>query len=307
MSAANLSSFSSEISAIATKASASVVTVHGSGRSRRSPSGIVWRPGLVVTTDSTLQRDEDLQIMLPDGSKVPATLKGRDGSTDLALLACDTGKAPAIAFGETGARLGELVLTIGRTAHTGPIVTMGIVSGVSGEWQTWQGGKLEEFVRLDASVYPTSLGGAVFNSEGAALGIVSGGLSRSSMLVITRKTVDRVAEALATKGRIARGYIGIGLQTVAIPQALKKQLDITQDSGIMALSVEENGPAAKAGIMMGDVLVSIGNHPITGAEALHAVLDPSSVGKQFRVVILRGAARHQADVTIGERPAKTAE
>ena len=75
----------------------------------------------------------------------------------------------------------------------------------------------------------------------------------------------------------------------------------------MALSVEENGPAAKAGIMMGDVLISIGNHAITGAESLHAVLDPSSVGKQFSVAILRGAARHQAEVTIGERPVKTAE
>jgi S1-C subfamily serine protease len=184
---------------------------------------------------------------------------------------------------------------------------MGIVSGVSGEWQTWQGGKLDEFIRLDASVYPTSIGGAVCNSEGAALGIVAGGLSRSSVLVITRKTIERVAEALATKGRIARGYIGIGLQTVAIPQALKKQFGITQDSGIMALSVEENGPAAKAGLMMGDVLISANNHPITGAESLHAVLDPGSVGKQFKVVILRGATRHEIDITIGERPAKTAE
>ena len=213
MSTANFSAFSSEISSIATKASTAVVTVHGSGRTRRSPSGIVWRTGLVVTTDSGLQRDEDLQVTLPDGSKVPATLKGRDASTDLALLACDTGNAPAIIFGKTAARLGELILTIGRTAHTGPIITMGVVSGVSGEWQTWHGGKLDEFVRLDASVYPTSIGGAVITSEGAALGIVAGGLSRSSVLVITRKTIDRVAEALATRGRIARGYIGIGLQT----------------------------------------------------------------------------------------------
>jgi S1-C subfamily serine protease len=184
---------------------------------------------------------------------------------------------------------------------------MGIVSGVSGEWQTWQGGKLDEFVRLDASVYPTSIGGAVCSSEGAALGIVAGGLSRSSVLVITRKTIDRVADALATRGRIARGYIGIGLQTVAIPPALKKQFGIEQDSGIMTLSVEENGPAAKAGIMMGDVLIAADNRPITGAESLHAILDPGSVGKKFKIAILRGAGRHEVDVTIGERPAKTAE
>jgi S1-C subfamily serine protease len=303
----NLSQFSNELAAIAAKASASVVTVHGSHRQRLSSSGIVWRNGFVVTTHAGLHRDEDLHVSLPDGTKVAATLKGRDASTDLALLACDTGSAAPVAVSQSPARLAELVLTVGRTAHTGPIVTMGIVSGVAGEWQTWRGARLDEFVRLDASIYPTSIGGAVLNSQGEAFGIVAGGLSRSSVLVITRKTIERVAETLATKGRIARGYIGVGLQTVAIPQALKKQFNIAQEAGIMALSVEENGPAAKAGIMMGDVLISIDNRPVADVETLHAALDPASVGKQLGVVILRGASRHELSVTIGERPVKTSE
>jgi len=302
----NLTALSGELVSIAAKASASVVSIHSHGRSRMSPAGIVWRKDLVLTADSTLRRDEGIQVTLPDGTRVPAELKGRDPSTDLALLACDTGGAPPLEFSDQAARLGELIITAGRTTETGPIVTFGMVSGVAGEWQSWRGVKLDEFVRLDVSIYPTSIGGAVVNTEGRAIGIVSGGLSRSSVLVITRRTIDRVAEALATKGRVARGYIGIGLQTVAIPQALRTQFAIEQETGVMALSVEEKGPAAVAGMMMGDVLIAIDNHPVTDAEALHSILDPSSVGKQVSVVILRGADRHELRANIAERPPRSA-
>jgi S1-C subfamily serine protease len=303
----SLTAFSNELSAIAAKTSASVVTIHTHRRHRMSPSGIIWDKGLIITTDSGLRRDENLSVTLPDGTHVAAELKGRDPSTDLALLACDTGTAAQLSFSDQPARLAEIILTVGRTTGTGPIVTTGIVSGIAGEWQSWRGAKLDEFVRLDASIYPTSIGGAVVNSEGNALGIVSGGLSRSSVIVITRRTIDRVAEALNTRGRVARGYIGIGLQPVAIPQALKTKFNIEQETGIMALSVEENGPAAQAGMMMGDVLIALNNRPVTGADALHAALDPTSVGQQFTAVILRGADRHELPVTIGERPSKSGE
>ena len=271
-----------------------------------SSSGIVWRPGLIVTSDAGLRRDEDIRVLLPDGSSVNATLKGRDPSTDLALLACDTGKTVPAAFGTTTAKLGELVFTVGRTVDTGPIVTMGVVSGVAGEWRTWRGTKLDEFVRLDANIYPTSVGGAVVDSSGGLLGIVAGGLSRSSVLAITRRTIERVAEALSSKGRVARGYIGVGVQPVAIPSALRQQLKIEQETGVMALSVEDGGPAAQAGIMMGDVLVTLDGHAVTSPEALHAVLDPSSVGKKISASILRGGALQQVTIAVAERPVKNA-
>jgi len=299
-----LSDLSSEISSAVSVASSTVVTVLG--RPRMSSSGIVWRPGLIVTSDAGLRRDEDIRVLLPDGSSVNATLKGRDPSTDLALLACDTGKTVPAAFSTTTAKLGELVFTVGRTVDTGPIVTMGVVSGVAGEWRTWRGTKLDEFVRLDANIYPTSVGGAVVDSSGSLLGIVAGGLSRSSVLAITRRTIERVAEALSSKGRVARGYIGVGVQPVAIPSALRQQLKIEQETGVMALSVEDGGPAAQAGIMMGDVLVTLDGHAVTSPEALHAVLDPSSVGKKISASILRGGALQQVTIAVAERPVKNA-
>ena len=299
-----LTDFSNDLANAVERASASVVAVHG--RRRLPSSGVIWRPGFIVTSESALRRDEEITVTLPGGERVPATLKGRDATTDLALLACETGPAAAANFSQSALRAGQIVLTVGRTADTGPIATMGIVSGVSGEWQTWRGGKLDRFARLDVSVYPTSIGGAVVDAAGAILGIVSGGLSRSSVIAITRGTWERVAEALSTKGRIARGYLGVGLQAVAIPQAVQDELKLTQNTGVMTLSVEPDGPGGRAGLLMGDVLLALGGHATTSVETLHAALDPASVGKQLPLSILRGGALHSLSVTVAERPVKGA-
>lgn len=295
-----LSDLSRDLASAVERAASCVVAVHG--RPRISASGIVWRPGLVLTADAALRREEDIRVTLPDGTTTSATLKGRDASTDLALLACDTGAATPAVFTTNAAKVGHIVVTAGRTTDTGPIATMGMVSGVSGEWQAWRGGKLDEFVRLDISLYPTSVGGAVADPEGNLLGMVAAGLSRSSVLVITRATIERVAQALLTKGRISRGYLGIGLQPVAIPESVKQQLKISQNTGIMALNVADDGPGARAGMLMGDVILSLGGREIPSVEALHAALDPSTVGKELPLSILRGGAPVTLSVTVAERP-----
>lgn len=299
-----LSQLSNDLASAVEQASASVVTVHG--RPRIPSSGVVWKPGLVLTADAALRREEELKVTLPDGSTVPAELKGRDAATDLALLACETGNAVPANFQAGSLKPGQIVLAIGRTEDTGPIATMGIISGVSGEWQTWRGGKLDEFARLDISVYPSSAGGAVADSSGNIIGIVAAGLSRSSVLAITAATILRVAEPLSSKGRLARGYLGISLQPVAVPQAVKQEFHLTQETSIIALSVEENSPAAHAGMLIGDVVLSLGGREINGAEALHAVLDPGSVGKQLPLQILRGGTLQQLTVTVAERPTRGA-
>jgi len=293
-----LTNLSSDLAVCVERAAASVVTIHS--RSRRTSSGVVWKPNLVLTSESALRNEDGLQVTLPSGQTVAATSKGRDGSTDLALLACDTGQAPPASFFEGDVKLGQLALTVGRTADTGPIVTLGIVSGASGEWKTWRGGKLNEFIRLDVSIYPTSVGGAVADAQGNLLGLVGGGLSRSSVIAIPRGTIGRVGHSLETRGRVARGYLGIGLQTVAVPAALK----LDQESGIMVVHVEENGPAAAAGLMLGDVLLRVGDERVVSVEALHAALGPDSIGKQVRLRFLRGGAVRESEATVGERPAK---
>jgi S1-C subfamily serine protease len=134
--------------------------------------------------------------------------------------------------------------------------------------------------------------------------MVAAGLSRSSVIAITRSTIERVAEPLAARGHIARGYIGVAIQPVAIPNALKQQLGLTQESGVMILNVEENGPAAQTGLLIGDVLLTLGDNPVSSPEDLHAALGPDSVGKQLPARVLRGGKLHEATVVVSERPGK---
>ena len=294
----SLMNFSSDLADAVERVAGSVVTVHGRGR--RTASGVVWKQGLVITSESALRADEGLQVTLPSGETVAAALKGRDGHTDLAVLACNTGSVAPATFAAGAVRVGQLALTVGRTRDTGPISTLGMVSGVAAEWKTWRGGKLSEFIRLNADVYPTSVGGAVADAEGNLLGLVAGGLSRSSVIAIPRGTIERVANSLATRGRVARGYLGIGLQAVAVPASLK----LNQEQGIMVVHVEENGPAAGAGLMLGDVLLQVGEQRMTSVEALHSALSSDLIGKPVSVQFLRGGAVQETAATVGERPVR---
>jgi S1-C subfamily serine protease len=179
-----------------------------------------------------------------------------------------------------------------------------MISGVSGEWKSWRSGKLNPFVRLDVSVYSTSSGGAVVDSGGAVIGLVSTGLSRTSVLAVTRSTVNRVAQKLLDHGYVGRGFLGVALQPVPLPRDLKEKLGLEQDSAIMLLGVEPNGPAALAGLGMGDILLQAGPRVISDAETLAELLDNAAIGESLRFRVLRAGTIQDVEVRIGERPRK---
>jgi S1-C subfamily serine protease len=290
-----LIALSDELAAIVANAGQSVVTVHG--RPRIASSGVVWKPGVIVTAEHTLRRDEDLRITLPDGSTVPAEIAGRDSGTDIAILRAETGEAAAAIVKEsTALKAGHLVLAIGRSQDTGVSAALGVISSLSGPWHTWRGGKLDQFVRLDVGLYPGASGGAIVGVDGSLVGIATGGLSRTSPLAIPVETVARVAAALLDKGHIARGYLGVGLQPVTLPEHLK------QKTGLIVLSVEPDGPAAQAGVVIGDVLLSLDGSPVSDTGDVQAVLGAENVGKAVRLSIVRGGSLAELTITIGERP-----
>jgi serine protease Do len=296
-----LTNLSNELAAAAAGVSAGVVSVHA--RPRIGTSGLVWRQGFILTSCEGIRTDDPIQVLFPDGRTVDAHLKGRDPGTDLALLAADTGAtAPLALAADNALQVGQIVLAVGRTSSTGPIASLGIVSGVSGEWKTWRGGKLNRFVRLDVSVYPTTSGGAAVDASGNLIGLVSTGLSRSSVLAVTRTTIDRVAQQLHDKGYVARGFLGIALQPVALPRDLKQQLQLDQESGIMLLGVEPEGPAGTAGLTVGDILLDANGRAITDPEILAEVLDDTAIGTAVRFRVARGGALREVEISIGERP-----
>jgi S1-C subfamily serine protease len=280
-----------------------VVAVHA--RAHYPSSGVVWRSGVVVTADHTVRRDEEIQVTLPDGKRVAATLAGNDPGTDLAVLKVEgLTVEDAAATGEASARVGELALVIGRSPDSGPNASLGIISAHSGPWRTWRGGQLDRYIRLDAKLFPNSSGGAVIDSRGRLLGIATSALSRIAGLTIPAATIDRVVNAVLEKGHVPRGYIGIGAQPVAIPDALRVKLSLKGRAGIMVVNVEAAGPADKAGILLGDILVGINGKPVEEIEDLQSFSDSGVIGKAVKAQVVRAGALREVEITVGERPGK---
>jgi S1-C subfamily serine protease len=299
--ATELVNLSNELAGAVERTAAGVVAVQA--RPRIGTSGVIWRSNLILTSSEGIRSEDGIRVLFPDGRSAEARLRGRDPGTDLALLEADTGAFKPVDFA-TGAALkvGHLVLAIGRTASTGPIASFGIISGVSGEWKSWRGGRLNPFVRLDVSVYPTSSGGAVVDAEGHVVGLVSIGLSRSSVIAVTRGTIDLVARRLEDQGFVSRGFLGIALQPVALPEELKKKLQIDQNHGIMLLGLEPDGPAALGGLILGDILLAAGDQILASPDALADLLDRTAVGDALKFRVLRAGAVREAEIRIGERP-----
>jgi S1-C subfamily serine protease len=280
-----------------------VVAVHA--RAHYPSSGVVWRAGVVVTADHTVRRDEEIQVTLPDGKRVAATLAGNDPGTDLAVLKVEgLTVEDAAAIGEASARVGELALVIGRSPDSGPNASLGIISAHSGPWRTWRGGQLDRYIRLDAKLFPNSSGGAVIDSRGRLLGIATSALSRIAGLTIPAATIERVVNAVLEKGHVPRGYIGIGAQPVAIPDALRVKLSLKGRAGIMVVNVEAAGPADKAGILLGDILVGINGKPVEEIEDLQSFSDSGVIGKAVKAQVVRAGALREVEITVGERPGK---
>ena len=295
-----LIALSNELAAIAESAGRAVVAVHG--RPRISSSGVLWRNGAVVTAEHTLRRDEEIRVTLPDGKTVPAVLAGRDPGTDLAVLKVEGAEGREIGTAQA-VKTGNLVLAIGRSEETGVGAALGVVSGVAGAWHTWRGGKLDQFVRLDIGLYPGASGGAVVDVEGKVVGIATAGLSRTSVLAIPSATVNRVTEELLSKGHVARGYLGVGLQPVGLPEHLKTKLRLSAGAGgLIVLSVETGGPAADAGIVLGDVLVAMDGKPVADTDDVQEFLGSEFVGKTVKASVVRGGELTEAAITIGRRP-----
>lgn len=287
------------------RAAESVVAVQA--RRGVGSSGIIWRDNLILTSSEGVRTDEGIQLLLPDGRVAAAQLRGRDPGTDLTVLEADTKGLKALEFTpDSSLKTGQLVVAVGRTVNTGPIASFGIISGVSGEWKTWRGGKINPFVRLDISTYPTLSGGAAVDANGNLLGLISTGLSRSSVFAVTQGTIDRIAGKLSQQGYVSRGFLGVTLQPVALPTEVKEKLN--QETGVMLIGIEPNGPAATGGLLLGDVLVAAEAHgsvqPLTQAEDLADLLERTAAGESIRLRLLRAGELQELDVRVGERPSR---
>jgi S1-C subfamily serine protease len=280
----------------------SIVAIHA--RARFNSSGVHWSPGVVVTADHTIQKDDDIRVTGPDGSTHPAELAGRDPSTDLAVLRVKDLNIPvATKAGGSGLKPGNTILVVGRFKDS-VSAAFGVLSSVSGPSQTWRGGRLDQVLRLDVALHAGAAGGAVVDADGKLIGIASPALSRVAVFAIPVATVDRVTEKLLIHGRIPRGYLGVGLQPIAIPEHLKNKLSLPTSSGLIAVSVDADAPAGQAGILIGDILLELAGRAMHRPENVQEVLDSESIGKKLAARILRAGNTMDVELTVGERPAR---
>ena len=280
---------------------ASAFTVLVDARRRIPASGIAYAANLVLTADHIIEREDEIHLLLPDGSQVSAILAGRDSGNDLALLRLDkTGLVPAEPAAHP-ARVGQLAIAVGRPSSEGVQASLGVVSAIGGPARTGQGGLLEQYLRTDTVPYPGFSGGPLIDSSGRVLGLNTSGLAQGVALTIPAALAWKIAEALAEHGSVRRGYLGIRSQPVDLAAQQRKALSREQNVGLLLVSVEDESPAAKAGLLVGDILVGLNGEPISDPDQLLARLVGEIVGKPAPVEILRGGQRQTIPVTIGER------
>jgi len=304
----NLSDFSTQITKAVETVAGSIVAINA--RPRVATSGVVWREGgIIVSTNHTIRRDDNITVAFGDGRTTAATLVGRDAGTDLAVLKIDDEEiakslkpAEIIETGET--KVGNIVLAVGRTKAEGSATaSFGIVNAIGGAWRTWRGDEIERFISLDLAIYLGFSGGALINANGKVLGVNTSAFGRGLALTIPSETVNRIVDVLLTKGKVAKPYLGIGTQAVPLSETLREKLNLEQPSGLMMLTVEADGAAEKAGVLIGDVLLSLDDKPTLEPMDVQAALWGNEAGNTVKAKILRGGELKEIEITLGERPA----
>jgi S1-C subfamily serine protease len=286
--------YSDSLAAAVEKAARVVVTVDA--RDRQAASGIIWSAGgEILTADHVVQRDENINVTLPDGTSHSAKVVGRDPASDLALLKIEASGLATPEFAE-GVKVGHLVFAVGRPeavqATLGSVVATG--GPVRGHHRS-----LAAYIQSDVTMYPGFSGGPLIDASGRVAGLNSSGLTHGASLAIPVAVLRTVAEALRKDGRVKRGFLGVSTQPVALAEALAEKLG--QATGLMVIGTEKDGPADKGGLMQGDVLVALGAQAVTNIDDLQAALGSATVGQATAVKIVRGGEAKEVTITVGVR------
>jgi S1-C subfamily serine protease len=320
--AEELGKLSDALAAAVKSAAQSVVRVEG--RRRLPASGFVWSAdGIIVTAHHVVERDDNIGIGLPDGRLVAATLIGRDPATDTAVLRAEASGLTALAWAGDPPQVGQLVLAVARPGE-GVEATLGVISSLGEGWRPpiWRpggpprrhehhrGGMIERgclppmppmpfgpgnFLRTDLIMYPGFSGGPLVDDSGRALGMNTSGFPMRGMgLAVPAATVRRVVAALLSEGRVQRGYLGVGVQPVRLPAPIRDQL--AQETGVIIVSVEPDSPAERAGLIVGDIIVSLGGQPVRDVEELLVLLSSDQLPAEVTVQIVRGGQVQEVTV-----------
>src|SRR5436309_14936280 len=269
----------------------------------RHLTGTLWQPDVVVASEQSLPKRNEFELIMPggfaQGATVSAKVAGRDPGTNIALLRlAQPVSLPPLVSGP--AEAGALALAFGADGVGGTSVRMGAINQAGPEWTSSAGGRIDQRIVLDIRLARAEEGGPVLNAAGARLGITTFG-PRAEVLVIPAATIERIVPLLLKDGRIARGWLGVALQPVAVPDALRETAD--QSSGLMVMSVVEGGPGAQAGIVAGDIILSVDGISTHRFRKIAGYFGPDNIGCKANLRLIRGGTVITVQTTIAERPA----
>ena len=268
-------------------------------------SGVVVSPqGYILTNNHVVEAANEIEVALADGRKAVAQVVGTDPETDLAVIKIDLANLPAITLGHAEqSRVGDVVLAIGNPFGVGQTVTMGIISALGRNHLGIN--TFENFIQTDAAINPGNSGGALIDTNGNLLGINTAIYSRSGGslgigFAIPVSTVKTVMESIINNGQVVRGWIGVEPQDIT-PE-LAESFGLQKKSGAIIAGVLKNGPADKAGIRPGDILVAIEGKPVSDTTEMLNLIAQLMPGNKAKMTVFRKSQESTLDVTIGKRP-----
>jgi len=294
-----LSALSAQLEGVVSRAAAHVVRVDGG---RLPASGVVWsvegEDVVVVTAHHTLHRDDGVTVGLPSGGTAPAEVLGRDPSTDLAALRMKAGGLSAVEWTDVAPAPGGLVIGVSRPGRS-PRAALGVVARAAGEFRAPRGGRVDRYVETTLDLHPGISGSLVLSAGGLAVGLATAGLVRGAAMVLPAATLRRVVKSLLTHGEVRRGYLGLATTPVPLPPTVRAQTG--EELALLVTGVEPESPAARAGIVLGDALLSFGPDTLQDPGELLALLAEDRIGDTVAMKLLRAGEVRELAVTIGVR------
>lgn len=299
-----LTQLSAQLTDLAGQAGAHVVRVEG--RRRFPSSGVVWSgDGVIVTAHHTLEQDEEVEVGLASGETVEAEVLGRDPSTDLAAIRVSaTGLTPALWAEETTVAAGALVVGVSRPGRN-PRASLGLVARAAGEYRARRGGRIDRYLETTLDVHAGFSGSLVLGPDGLGIGLGTAGLLRGTAMAVPPSTLRRVVKSLLAHGEVRRGYLGLATHPVPLPPEVRARTG--EELALLVARVEPDSPAARAGIALGDALLSFGGESLQDPGELLALLAEDRIGDTVSMKLLRAGEVKDIQITIGARERRPRE
>jgi S1-C subfamily serine protease len=302
-----LDAYSRVVIRVAEQLRPAVVNLRGSrGRGEGSGSGVLFTPdGFLITNHHVIQHNRRVRVRLNDGREVPGRVVGADPWTDLAVVQADASGLPHATLGDSSRlRVGQLVVAIGSPFGFDSTVTAGVISALGRTLRSITGHLVDNVIQTDAALNPGNSGGPLVDSRGQVIGINTAVIlpAQGICFAIPVNMARHILPQLMQHGRVVRGYLGLHGRNVPVARHLIRQFDLSQEAGVEVLAIEPGAPADQAGVMEGDVIVSLADQATTTVDDLHKLLTQLPVGVPASIVLLRGERRLQRFVVPSEYP-----